>query len=343
LAVLVALFAAPADAQSVPLAKEALVTATPGGVVVAVLPAGTRITKGPVKNGYSELPLEGWVFGASVGVSNRDGFNVAVSAVGGENLRASPDGAVIARLRTGAGFQKVGTKGSWAQVRRSVWVAVAALPAGPAVAKVALPGKGAAPASARPVPAPVVDTSRNAAAASLPTDVDSATTTRIKLARESAVYLSPNKGKLGTVVAGATMQTVARAGGWVKVQLEGWVREQDISGTVAEPGKIITAAEVRATPAKFEGQTVDWRVQFVAVRTADELRPELPLGQPYALVRGPLPEPGFVYLALSPEQAERFRKLAPLSELSVRGIIRTGRTRYTGTPVVELERITEGG
>jgi len=33
---------------------------------------------------------------------------------------------------------------------------------------------------------------------------------------------------------------------------------------------------VRAAPARYVGKTVDWRVQFLAVRKADELRPEIP-------------------------------------------------------------------
>lgn len=319
--------------------------AAPGGVVVATLPKGTRITRGTVRNGFTELPLEGWVFGASTAPSNREGFDIAVTPSGGENLRDKPNGDVVARLRSGAGFKKVGTRGAWVQVRRTVWINMKALtpdtppPAPPAVA-----------ASAKPEsPAPARSTSRTdssipsgAGTATASTPLDSLTG-RARASRESGLFLAPEKGRIGSLVTGATVEPLGRARGWVRVRVEAWVRESDLEGQTASSGPVITAADLRTSPAKFEGASVDWRVQFVSVRVADELRPELPLGQSYALVRGPLPEPGFVYVALSDAQAAQFRKLTPLAELSIRGRIMVGRTRYTGTPVVELERITEGG
>ena len=67
------------------------------------------------------------------------------------------------------------------------------------------------------------------------------------------------------------------------------------------------------------GQPVTWRLQFLSVQTADELRPELPPGMPYLLTRGPLPEAGFVYVAVTAEQAQRFRAMNPLDEFVARG------------------------
>lgn len=300
--------------------------ATPGGVVVATLPKGTRVTRGAMRNGFTELPLEGWVFGTSLGATTRDGFDLAVTPPAGENLRASANGPIIARLRTGAGFTKVSAKGGWTEVRRSVWIAVASL-GEPAPAVAAVDSSSRAPTDS----------------GTAPSSAPAASVARLRLAREGALFLTPDKGRIATIASGSLLEPVARSGGWVKVKVEGWVREQDIAGTVAEPGALITAADLRATPAKYEGESVNWRVQFVAVRTADELRPELLVGQAYALVRGPLPEPGFVYVALSEAQAAAFRALAPLAELSIRATIRTARTRYTGTPVVELVAITGGG
>ena len=56
----------------------------------------------------------------------------------------------------------------------------------------------------------------------------------------------------------------------------------------------LTTEQLRADPARYLGQPVTWRLQFLSVQTADELRPELPPGMPYLLTRGPLPEAGFV-------------------------------------------------
>ncbi|HET7041759.1 MAG TPA: hypothetical protein VFI13_07060, partial [Gemmatimonadales bacterium] len=107
---------------------------------------------------------------------------------------------------------------------------------------------------------------------------------------------------------------------------------------VADPGSSrgVTAAEVRAEPARWIGQVVEWKLQLVAVQVADNLRPELPEGKPYLLTRGPLPESGFVYVLVTPEQAQHYRDLPALREITARVRIRAPSGRYLPTPVVEL-------
>ena len=146
---------------------------------------------------------------------------------------------------------------------------------------------------------------------------------------------------MGTIQPGTSGRVLGRSGEWVRMQLEGWVREGDL--TAASGGALVgvSAAEVRASPERYIGQTVEWRVQLIALQVADQLRPELPAGQPYLLTRGPLPEPGFVYVIVKTGQLARFRALPPLAELSLRVIIRAAHTRYLATPVVELVSIVE--
>jgi hypothetical protein len=74
----------------------------------------------------------------------------------------------------------------------------------------------------------------------------------------------------------------------------------------------------------------------IAVQTADELRTEMPRGQKYLLTRGPLPEPGFVYVTVTESQAAEFRALPALQELILRVTIKAARTKYLTTPVVEF-------
>jgi len=69
---------------------------------------------------------------------------------------------------------------------------------------------------------------------------------------------------------------------------------------------------------------------------------ELPAGQPFLLTRGPLPEPGFVYVILPRGQAEQFRALPALQELVVHVRIKAPRTKYLTTPVVELVTAVSG-
>src|SRR5262249_13880970 len=104
----------------------------------------------------------------------------------------------------------------------------------------------------------------------------------------------------------------------------------------------VSAAEVRSQPQRFVGQTVEWRLQFIAIQTADELRSELPAGQPFLLTRGPLPEPGFVYVILPRDQAAAFQDLPTLQELVLRVTIKAPRTKYLATPVVELVGVVSG-
>ena len=120
----------------------------------------------------------------------------------------------------------------------------------------------------------------------------------------------PDSGAVTTLPAGTPARVIGRSGAWVRVQVEGWVPEADVKPAQAGVLAGITAAEVRATPEKFVGQTLDWRLQIIAVQLADELRPEMPSGQPYLLTRGPLPEAGFVYVMIPPDRVAEFRALA---------------------------------
>ena len=104
----------------------------------------------------------------------------------------------------------------------------------------------------------------------------------------------------------------------------------------------VTAEEVRSDPARFVGQMVEWRLQVIAVKEADELRAEMPPGQPYLLTRGPLPEPGFVYVTIPSGRLAEFQALTPLQELVLRVTIRAARTRFLATPVADLVSVVSG-
>jgi hypothetical protein len=126
------------------------------------------------------------------------------------------------------------------------------------------------------------------------------------------------------------------------VQLEGWVKEADLKASDGGTLVGVSAAEVRATPGRYVGQTIDWRLQLIAVQTADELRAEMPPGQPYLLTRGPLPEPGFVYVSIPATRIAEFRALPPLTELVLRVTVRAARSKYLTTPVTELVSVVSG-
>ena len=129
---------------------------------------------------------------------------------------------------------------------------------------------------------------------------------------------------------------LARSGEWVRVMAEGWVRSEDLKLTVPDILVGVSGAEVRARPADYVGRLLRWRVNFIAVQRADELRPEIPSGERYALVRGPLPENGFIYLVVNNEQLSALERLPALTELEIVGRVRVGRSQYVGNPILTL-------
>ncbi|HEX9166249.1 MAG TPA: SH3 domain-containing protein, partial [Gemmatimonadales bacterium] len=156
------------------------------------------------------------------------------------------------------------------------------------------------------------------------------------LRKGATVAAGPGGASVGSFAAALPAQVTARSGDWVRIRTEGWVRKEDVRPAVDSAG--VTLEQLRTEPDKYVGQGVVWRLQYIALQIADELRPELAPGEPYVLARGPLPEAGFVYVAVTREQAGRFREMSPLDEFTANGTIRSARTRYLPTPVIELRR-----
>lgn len=163
----------------------------------------------------------------------------------------------------------------------------------------------------------------------------SAPSDRVETTSQVELRVRPDTGtSAGTLAEGTSARVVTRSGDWVRVQVEGWVRADELApASGAQRG--VTAAELRADPARYVGQTVEWKLQLIGVQVADELRPEMSPGQPYLLTRGPLPEPGFVYVTVPRAEVAYFKALPALAELLVRVTIKASRTRFLATPVVE--------
>jgi hypothetical protein len=165
---------------------------------------------------------------------------------------------------------------------------------------------------------------------------------RVETLQRTELRLGPDSSTvIGTLEDSVAARVTARRGEWVRVQVDAWVRASEVR-TAEGPLRGVTAAELRADPARYVGQTVEWTLQLIGVQVADELRPEMPPGQPYLLTRGPLPEPGFVYVTVPRSEVARFKGLPPLTELVVRVLVRAPRTRFLATPVVELVEAVAG-
>jgi len=255
-------------------------------------------------------------------------LDLVVTASGGENIRESPNGQVIGRARNGALFRKLETQGTWTHVSRAGWVPRTAVSTSTDSRTGEEPVAAADTPSVAQTPAAVAPTTSAASSKSADSD-------RAAVSRETPLYATPQGGPYASLKTGAPARVLGRSGEWARVQLEGWVREADLEEAAGGALTGITAADVRSDPGRYVGKMLEWRLQLISVQTADELRTEMSKGQSYLLTRGPLPEPGFVYVTVTPSQAAEFRTMPALQELTLRVIIKAARTKYLTTPVVE--------
>jgi hypothetical protein len=318
----------------------------PDGVPLVTLPAGAPVEAGRTRGGWNEATVEGWIYTNSTERTRRDGYDLVVTTDAGENLRRSPNGPLLGRVREGTLLERVAQKGKWTRVRRNGWIPKQALRT-PAARQSAERQQAAAPQQpAARRPGPTGATAAGAASSASGSGATSAQPAggpeRVQTARETALGATPAGGTLGTLQAGTPARIVARSGDLVKVQVEGWIPADAVAASDSTALVGVSAAEVRAEPTRFVGQTLEWRLQVIAVKTADELRSEMPPGQPYLLTRGPLPEPGFVYVIIPSAQAAAFQALPPLQEVVLRVAIRAARTRFLTTPVAELVSVVSG-
>jgi hypothetical protein len=327
------LFTSPLFGQhSTEIAVDTRLRKEPDGITLVSLPAGTSVATRRMRGAWNEVAIEGWIFARSIAPTRRDGYDLVVTPRDGENIRREPNGEVVGRARSGTLLRKIGKNGAWTHVSRTGWIpreAIAPIESGAILPEAAADTPQvqapAAPASSgRPVSPSQPDQPKPTA------DAD-----RVEAAGETAVFAAPEASQLGTIHAGTPTRVLGRSGDWVRVQLEGWVRAGDLQSASGSAITGVTAAEVRSDPSHYVGRTVDWRLQLIAVQTADELRTEMPRGQNYLLTRGPLPEPGFVYVTLSDGQATEFRAAPALQEMTLRVTIKAARSKYLTTPIVE--------
>ncbi|HEY3933216.1 MAG TPA: hypothetical protein VGL65_01225 [Gemmatimonadales bacterium] len=295
-----------------PLTIETDLDKDPSGTPLLHLARGTAVTAGAARGTWTQATVDGWIVQTALHDDKRDGFDVSVSLTAGTTLRERPGaGAVLATARLGALFDRVEIKSGWVHVRRTGWISSTAL----------VTPKPATPAPAAPPPPPAA-----AAPSRATTSIISGT----------AISASPGNAPVATIEAPLPADVIEHKGGWAHVRIDAWVHDASLGNAPAP--NTITAAEIRAAPDKYVGQTVEWTVQILGIEKADELRPELPAGAPYLLARGPLPETGFLYIGITNEEADSFRHLEPLAKVRIRATIRAGRSRFLPTPVLSLIR-----
>ena len=306
--------------------------ATAGGRSVAKVLTGAPVTTGAVRSGYTEVTIEGHI-SASVLAGPRDRFAISARTAGAR-LRATPgpDGRIVAELEEGMGLTRVSTSGDWVRVRRTGWVANAALSRPAPSAPAAAPGSPATGSRAAAARAPEAVSPR-AAAPTAPGDL----TPRVPLVLRSA----PDADTLATVVLGTTLTPLARDRGWVQVRIEGWVQEGDVIPADTSLRSDLSAADLRADREGTKGRLVRWEVQVLALQTADPLRRGLRPDEPYLLARGPGRENALLYLAVPPDLLAAARPIAAAAPaaVTVTARVRDGRSEPVGVPILDLVSI----
>jgi hypothetical protein len=259
-----------------------------------------------------------------VGETDREGFDLIVTADGGENLRVEPQGRIVARLLEGFLLDRLGQRGNWLRVKRRGWLWRPSL----AMANGARPPAEATPAS---------DTGSESEAAGNGPSAPSLLTAPAAV----SVHTRPDGDTVAVVRPGGQAQVLGRAGDWVRVRVDGWVygpAALDTAARVTDTGDV-TPAQLRSDPNRYRGALIRWRVQFVALRRAEPARTDFEEGEPFLLARGPSGDAGFVYLAVPDELLSVAEDLRPLQHVTVVGRVRTGRSALLGSPIIDLTDI----
>jgi hypothetical protein len=277
--------------------------------VLARVPAGAELAGSLSDAQWTEVTLEGWIWSASLSRTSQDGHNLRVMPGAGENLRAGPNGSIIARLSQGALLDEMERDGRWVRARRTGWMWSQSL------------GRLSSTAP----------TARRSTSADSGISLD-----RAVIAHAATLRRVPDGDETAALRPETPVRVLARSGEWVRVQTEGWVKEADLRPSDQGVLVGVSGAEVRARPSEYEGRLLQWTVQYLAIQEADELRSDIPTGERYMLARGPLPEAGFVYVVLPTDRLADVERLAPLAQIVIIGRVRVARSQYLGNPIVDL-------
>lgn len=266
--------------------------------------------------------LEGWIWGASVEPTDRDGFDLVVSAQGGENLREAPAGDArrVARLLRGMLLDRLERRGSWTRVRRTAWIwSESTVETDPEVAETP-------PQPEEPVAAVADD--GTPARAELPDRI-------VVSGTGVALHVSPEGDTLARLQPDADMEVIARSGSWARVRLEGWV---SVPSTLPADSALtdLSPVDVATNPDQYRGRQVRWRLQYVSLESAEPARTDFFEGEPFVLARAQDGGQGFIYVAVPPELLAEVQRLRPLQMVEVHGRVRTGRSALMGVPVIDL-------
>ncbi|MGH7668086.1 MAG: SH3 domain-containing protein [Gemmatimonadaceae bacterium] len=336
--ILAAAAATPAVPQG--LTGPAVLYARPGDTGLATVAEGTVLDRGATSGEYTRVTLHGFIASSLLGGA-RDSFPVSVGATE-VRLRGQPSAAapVVANLREGMAFHVVKRSGGWTEVKRSGWIRRSAFPAVLAARQVAAISRPSRPERTAPKPRATAAGTSLAPAAGAPVgppprDTTPANAEAVTPDSTAPLSTAPGLAPVASVMHGAVLTAIGRERGWVRVRLEGWMREQDLEAADSSLAGL-SAADLRSNPDGYVGRTVRWSVTALAFQTADPLHRDMRPDEPYLLARGPGKENALLYLALPPGLVDRAKGLAPMTLLVITARVRTGSSSPAGVPILDV-------
>ncbi|MFN2399851.1 MAG: SH3 domain-containing protein [Gemmatimonadaceae bacterium] len=330
--IIIALLPAIAISQTTVIVDSRL-TSAPNGRSLAQLRPGAVVRVTGERGSVSQVTIQGFVHSGSLG-GKRDTFAVTVRSPSGVLLRTGADRSAkaVGKLLNGMGLHVVSRRGEWVQVRRTGWIRTRALAKKPS-ASAAPRGRSG---QAQPQGVVAAESAGSAAVTPDPQPPDEPLPDDLTPLRRTRLSSAPDGQTLATIEPATRLTPVARDRGWVRVQLEGWMRETDLEPADTAVRGSLSAADLRANPEAFRGRTVRWAVQVIALQTADPLRRDMAQDEPYLLARGPGRENALLYLVLPSTLVETGRSIPPLSNAIVTARVRTGRSDPSGVPILDV-------
>ena len=367
LALLAALWS-PLSAQSRVKTPSAVLAAPNGRTIGSVRP-GVELRVIETRGSYAKVAVRGYVERAALSAQGGSGSPRVGSRSAVLRVRAASTGRSVAsfdagtRVTLGTGSAPKG----WVRVSREGWVLRSALetPAAAVTARAARGKRTPAPASNAPSAArrsSAGDVAPRVGAARKPPESTTPTTTKVAAPKavattpmpaaptvantlsdstlsptsNVALRAAPDARPLATIVPGASLVPLARDRGWVRVRLEGWVPERDVTLADTSVKSNISAADLRADPQGSRGKIVRWNVQVLASQKADALRRDLNPDETYLLARGPDEENALLYLVVPPALLPIAKSIPELSQALIAARVRTGRSELVGVPILDL-------
>jgi hypothetical protein len=158
-------------------------------------------------------------------------------------------------------------------------------------------------------------------------------------ATRAVLHSAPQAGEIGQLSSGAPLTVLSREREWVRVRVEGWVRDSELIPADSSLRLSPSAADIRADPDGMKGRVVRWEVEFIALQRADPLRRDMVADEWYILARGPLGENAICYLVVPANLRALAEGLGPLTRIVVTARVRVGRSQPSGVPLLDLESL----